>query len=505
MTNPRVRSAFEQCLQRAASQPPPQPQQQPPVRACETRRNAQPVLPTQATTAAAIAAAQAEAEAAEATAQAQAEAAEVAAQAEAAAAEAASWAPMLAEGSCLGRLRTYATPMGCAGFPVEAAPPHRLMWDLLTMPPDQRALLEDLLRDPDSQVCSQGGSLSQEQGGGVSQGGGATQGDGMSQEAAPEPSEVTRGGGVVSHEREGQPECEDGASQQACADDGVLDHPRPAPAAAATLHEAVSSERGGGERSAGTSTAAATDSIATAHNPAVAPQDAAGHDVAGRDVAGDADALPGTQAAEADASGGANHQRTSSDGEDAESSEVFLLEGVAWGVEGRPVGEAGEDDASWLEAGRTHAEAEAAEEPAPGSQQGCELWAAPPDAPFTQMPLSEPPLTQPPLTQPPYTQPADCQPCTAKQAGTKRPAEDGVAACAGAAPSHCQAAGSSRWPAVCPRCNGDCGDIHLALARPLPFTRKGPTPDVLGLGELNPITLWRETVAARGRDWLRSL
>ena len=47
--------------------------------------------------------------------------------------------------SCLLRLERYATPMECASFPVEAAPPHNLVYSLLEIPCDQRRILDALM------------------------------------------------------------------------------------------------------------------------------------------------------------------------------------------------------------------------------------------------------------------------------------------------------------------------------------------------------------------------
>ena len=61
-------------------------------------------------------------------------------------------------------------------------------------------------------------------------------------------------------------------------------------------------------------------------------------------------------------------------------------------------------------------------------------------------------------------------------------------------------AASALWPLTCPRCRQQCGDVHVALARPLPFHTDEDVspPDVLGLWAVDAAAVWRGELAGAG-------
>ena len=50
---------------------------------------------------------------------------------------------------------------------------------------------------------------------------------------------------------------------------------------------------------------------------------------------------------------------------------------------------------------------------------------------------------------------------------------------------------------ACGRCGERCGDVHVELARKLPFASTGPTPDILGVRSFDVVALWQAPVPER--------
>ena len=120
------------------------------------------------------------------------------------------------------------------------------------------------------------------------------------------------------------------------------------------------------------------------------------------------------------------------------------------------------------------------------------------------MPLTQPPLTQAPMAEAQLSPVDGNLPMPARpgakrsrtqpshpQAGVLTQQEEssasGVAEVRGPEPS-----AGDEWPITCPRCDRRCGDVHVALSRPLQYCAPGETPpDLLGLFTLDVVDLWR--------------
>ena len=310
-----------------------------------------------------------------------------------------------------------------------------------------------------------------------------------------------------------------------------------------------SSSSGGAGVSLGAaaSLAAATVATGSSANSDVADADAAAaaasafSSAAASAMAG----LPATQASDGEAeamemTAGAAVLASGGTERDASAAEASLC-AVGTAPEGRllnmaPEGWEDERPERHLAAEATEAESVMMAEAEAG---GCDDWPPLTQAPLTQAPLTQAPLTQAPITQAPITQaPLTQAPCTqapwtqapCTQADASLPAEEygwlgrrgvppsqlsasqpplvelhGQPRSRGSPPARSkrtrepEAADGAPTPLVCTRCHAaDCGDMHTALARPLPWGA-AETADVLELRQLDVVGLWREWAAAHAQ------
>ena len=105
------------------------------------------------------------------------------------------------------------------------------------------------------------------------------------------------------------------------------------------------------------------------------------------------------------------------------------------------------------------------------------------------------PLTQAPLTPAQLAAADDEEECLGEEAEAEAEEDPDGTVHANAAREAGPDAGQGRsgaWPPVCPRCSKNCGDVHVVLNQPLPFTPRGETPpDVLGLWDFDVTSMFR--------------
>ena len=204
-----------------------------------------------------------------------------------------------------------------------------------------------------------------------------------------------------------------------------------------------------------------------------------------------------------------------------------------WEVERRPERHGAAEAAEETEAESVKESVKESVMMAEAEAGGCDDWPPLTQAPLTQAPLTQAPLTQAPCTQadaslpaeesswlghrgvPPTQLPATHLPATHLPAthlpATHLPATQpplvelhGQPRSRGGGPParpkrtrESDADDGAPTPLVCTRCHAaDCGEMHTALARPLPWGG-AETTDVLELRQLDVVGLWREWAAAQ--------